>query len=133
MHEMYYEKKAKIVHLLEQIIQQLEIIGERCVNVRTVDDFLNSNAGMSLLDGICMKLIAVGESLKNLDKLTERNLLIHYPQIPWREVMGMRDIIVHHYFEIDADVIFATVQDSVPQLLEVLYQIKDDLNSEERF
>lgn len=133
MHERYYEKKAKIVHLLEQIIQQLEIIGERCVNVRTVDDFLNSNAGMSLLDGICMKLIAVGESLKNLDKLTERNLLIHYPQIPWREVMGMRDIIVHHYFEIDADVIFATVQDSVPQLLEVLYQIKDDINSEERF
>lgn len=132
MHERYYEKKTKIVHLLEQIIQQLEIIGDRCVNVRTVDDFLNSNAGMSLLDGICMKLIAVGESLKNLDKLTERNLLIHYPQIPWREVMGMRDIIVHHYFEIDADVIFATVQDSVPQLLEVLYLIKDDINSEER-
>lgn len=130
MHDKSNERKAKIVHLLEQIIEQLEIVCERCRNVRTVNDFLNSNEGMSLLDGICMKLIAVGESLKNLDKLTERNLLIHYPQIPWREVMGMRDIIVHHYFEIDADVIFATVQENVPQLLKVLRKIKEDITSD---
>ena len=44
--------------------------------------------------------------------------------------MGMRDIIVHHYFEIDADVIFATVQENVPQLLIVLQKIKEDITSE---
>jgi putative toxin-antitoxin system, antitoxin component len=37
--------------------------------------------------------------------------------------MGMRDIIVHHYFEIDADVIFNTVKENVPLLMEVLKQI----------
>lgn len=80
-----------------------------------------------MLDGVCMKLIASGESIKNLDKLTAGNLLVYYPQIPWREVMGMRDIIVHHYFEVDADVIFNTVQESIPPLLEVLEQMRKDL------
>lgn len=123
------ELNARIVHLLERIAEQLEIIMGRCHNIHCVDDFLDSPEGMSLLDGVCMKLIAIGESIKNLDKLTGRNLLINYPQISWREVMGMRDIIVHHYFEIDADVIFATVRENVPQLLDMIQQMKEDVRA----
>lgn len=121
------EKDAKLVHLLDTIARQLEITEKRCRNILSVDDFLDSPEGMSLLDGVCMKLIAVGESIKNLDKLTGRNLLIRYPQIPWREVMGMRDIIVHHYFEIDADIILATVRENVPCLHEAILRIKEDV------
>nr|WP_260458316.1 HepT-like ribonuclease domain-containing protein [Bacteroides salyersiae] len=82
---------------------------------------------MSLLDGICMKLIAVGESIKNLDKITNNQLLPRYPHIPWREIMGMRDIIVHHYFEIDADVILITVQDGIPSLLATIKIMAQEL------
>lgn len=121
------ERNAKLVHLLDSIAQQLEITIERCRDIQSVDDFLDSSEGMLLLDGVCMKLIAIGESVKNLDKLTERNLLVNYPQIPWREVMGMRDIIVHHYFEIDAVVILATVRENVPSLHDVMIQIKKDV------
>lgn len=56
--------------------------------------------------------------------------MVNYPQIPWREVMGMRDIIVHHYFEIDADVIFATVRENVPELLSIISLIKKDIEAE---
>lgn len=121
------ENNAKLVHLLDSIAQQLEITIERCRGIQSVDDFLNSPGGMLLLDGVCMKLIAVGESVKNLDKLTGRNLLVNYPEIPWREVMGMRDIIVHHYFEIDAVVILATVHENIPSLYEAIMQIKEDV------
>ena len=62
-----------------------------------------------------------------MDKLTAGNLLIYYPQIPWREVMGMRDIIVHHYFEVDADVIFNTVKENIPLLMDTLLQMREDL------
>lgn len=127
---MFNKNKSEVIHLIGRIAEQLEIVCERCRNVQSVNDFLGSNEGMSLLDGVCMKLIAVGESIKNLDKLTERCLLINYPQIPWREVMGMRDIIVHHYFEIDADVIFATVRESVPELLKIINLIKKDIEAE---
>lgn len=124
---MYSDTRNKTAHLLSLIAQSLETICQRCENIKTVNDFLDSPQGMSLLDGVCMKLIAIGESVKNLDKLTNKHLLINYPQIPWREVMGMRDIIVHHYFEIDADVILKTVHENVPLLLEVIIQMKKDM------
>ena len=57
-----------------------------------------------------MKLVAVGESIKNIDKITNKQLFRDYPNINWRDVMGMRDIIVHHYFDIDADEIYKTLK-----------------------
>ena len=48
-----------------------------------------------------MLLIAIGESLKNLDKTTDGLLLPTYPSIPWKNVKGLRDIIAHHYFPMD--------------------------------
>ena len=104
---------VKVLHLLDKVIESLEVIQQRTENIHCTNDFLDSATGTLLLDGVCMKLIATGESIKNLDKLTAGNLLIYYPQIPWREVMGMRDIIVHHYFEVDADVIFNTVKENI--------------------
>lgn len=121
---MHSDNDLQIAHLLERITQSLEIILERCAEIYTVNDFLNSPEGMSLLDGVCMKLIAVGESIKKLDKITNNQLLPHYPLIPWREIMGMRDIIVHHYFEIDADVILATVRDGIPPLLTTIKEMR---------
>jgi uncharacterized protein with HEPN domain len=50
--------------------------------------------------------IIIGESLKNLDKITEGNLLPQYPQVDWKKAKGLRDIISHHYFDIDAEEIF---------------------------
>ena len=111
---------VKVLHLLDKVIESLEVIQQRTENI-------HSATGTLLLDGVCMKLIATGESIKNLDKLTAGNLLIYYPQIPWREVMGMRDIIVHHYFEVDADVIFNTVKENIPLLMDTLLQMREDL------
>jgi uncharacterized protein with HEPN domain len=74
---------------------------ERTEKIYDIDDFLGSTNGMILLDAVCMLLIAIGESLKNLDKVTERKLLPTYPSIPWKQIKGMRDIISHHYFDVD--------------------------------
>ena len=118
---------VKVLHLLDKVIESLEVIQQRTENIHCTNDFLDFATGTLLLDGVCMKLIATGESIKNLDKLTAGNLLIYYPQIPWREVMGMRDIIVHHYFEVDADVIFNTVKENIPLLMDTLLQMREDL------
>ncbi|WP_423127232.1 HepT-like ribonuclease domain-containing protein [Gaoshiqia sp. Z1-71] len=77
-----------------------------------------------------MKLVAVGESIKNLDKITNRELLCQYPQINWKQAMGMRDIIVHHYFDVDAEEIYKTLQEDIPLLRTVLNRIETDLKSE---
>ena len=69
---------------------------------------------------LAKNLIALGESVKGLDKQTHGQLLSRYPEIYWSGVMRMRDKIAHHYFEIDTDVVFRTVQEDVPQMKDVI-------------
>ena len=114
-------------HTLELIRDSLELIEKRWSDIYSVDDFLLSDSGMMKLDSVCMKLTAIGESIKNLDKITNKELLVKYPEIPWRNVMGIRDIIVHHYFDVDADEIFRICKEDIPQLYKVIIKIINDL------
>jgi uncharacterized protein with HEPN domain len=87
---------------------------ERTKNIHSVDDFLSTPGGMEKLDAACMVLIAIGESIKNLDKVSNGELLPRYPQLQWGSIMRMRDKIAHHYFEIDAEVVLLTVKEDIP-------------------
>ncbi|WP_044268824.1 HepT-like ribonuclease domain-containing protein [Bacteroides timonensis] len=119
--------KLIALHTLKLICDSLELIEKRCSDIYSVDDFLLSDSGMMKLDSVCMKLTAIGESIKNLDKITNKELFVKYPEIPWRNVMGIRDIIVHHYFDVDADEIFRICKEDVPQLYKVIIKIINDL------
>ncbi len=58
---------------------------------------------MERLESTCMLLIAIGEGLKGIDKITDKQLL-RYPEIDWKGAMGIRDIIAHHYFDLDGEI-----------------------------
>jgi uncharacterized protein with HEPN domain len=113
---------------LQKIKAMLDLIVERTSVVSTPDDFLCSSDGMLRLDAICMNLIALGESVKGLDKQTDGLLLKNYPEVYWKGVMGMRDKISHHYFEIDTDVVFRTLKEDIPTMLPVVERMISDLN-----
>lgn len=83
---------------------------------------------MEKLDAACMLLIAIGESLKGFDKVTEKKVLITHPQIPWNNVMGVRDIIAHHYFNVDAEEIFGIVHSELSPLLEAIRYLIQELS-----
>ena len=74
-----------------------------------------------------MQLIALGESLKNLDKITSGELLKQYPQVDWRKAKGLRDIITHHYFSVNADAIFDVCETKISFLNDVILIIIKDL------
>ena len=71
---------------------------------------------MEKLDAACMVIIALGESVKTLDKQTDKKLLPTYPSIDWRKVMGARDIIAHHYFDVDAEEVFNIIKNDLDPL-----------------
>ncbi|MBD3795705.1 DUF86 domain-containing protein [Sulfurimonas sp.] len=121
-----YDKEL-VLDILDQIVEAIEIVQERCKFANCENDFMDTKEGQEKLDSICMKLIAVGESLKNIDKLTDKKLLEEYPQIEWRKIKGIRDFISHHYFDLDAEVIFGICQDHINDLLVVLKQMRSDL------
>ena len=65
-------------------------------------------------------LSAIGESLKNLDKTTNGVLLPTYPSIPWKNVKGLRDIIAHHYFDVDASQILWIIKNEISPLKDAI-------------
>ena len=83
---------------------------------------------MERLESTCMLLIAIGEGVKGVDNLTEKNLFSHYSGIDWKGVMGMRDIIAHHYFDLDAEIVYDVIKNDLPQLKEILEQIIDEFD-----
>ena len=119
--------KSLVIEILTQIENAIKITLKRFEIVDSVDYFTNTPQGMEKLDSICMQLIAIGESLKNIDKITNKELLEKYPQIDWKGAKGMRDIISHHYFDIDANDIYFVCDTKLEELLETIILIRKEL------
>ena len=119
--------KSLIIDIISQIIDAVEIIKERCDFAKKEDDFIDTKEGQEKLDSICMKLIAVGESLKKIDYLTNKELLQKYPQIEWKKIKGIRDFISHHYFDLDANIIYNICNNHIDELLDTLKIMKKEL------
>lgn len=123
-----HNDRLLILHsTLEDIITSLKLIQQRFQSIQTSDDFLKDERGLEKLDSISMRLIAIGEGFKNVDKLTDNQLLEKYPQIPWKQVKGVRDILSHHYFDLDAETIFEICANEIDRLLNTTMTIVDEV------
>ena len=115
--ELEFNDKTPIdSETLKNIKIAINRLEERNVQVHSVNDFLLSPWGMEKLDAACMVIIALGESVKTLDKQTDKKLLPTYPSIDWKKVMGARDIIAHHYFDVDAEEVFNIIKNDLDPL-----------------
>ncbi len=119
--------KSLLRDVLEDTIQATEKIKQRCAKVTSVDDFLDTEEGQILLDSICMLLIAVGEAVKQIDKITDKTLLKNYPQVEWKKVAGIRDVLSHHYFDLNAETVFGLCEKRIAVLKSTLQEIDNSL------
>lgn len=92
------------IQCLNNIRKALLMIEERANVISCMDDFLQTPDGMLRLDAICMNLIALGESVKNFDK------------------------IAHHYFDIDAGIVYTTIKEDIPPLLPTIETMIKDIS-----
>ena len=121
------DPQALRLHLM-QVVAALERIPRRFTGIHQAEDFLASDEGVDRLDAICMMLIAVGEAFKQIDRKTDGKLLPRYPEVDWVGVKGVRDVVAHGYFDVDADQVFAICQHDVPILLQTVRRMIDDLS-----
>lgn len=115
--------------ILKNILWSIDQIGKRFRGIRNSDDFLNNDEGLQRLDSICMQLINIGEALKQIDKLTDNKLLTNYPQVNWKHAKGMRDIITHHYFDIDAEIVYTACNEHIPDMKKTIEKIVSELTN----
>jgi len=123
---IFYDKEL-VREVLTQILKSADTILYRFSPVNEVKDLTDSQSGMEKLDSICMQLIAMGENLKNIDKITNGSLLSIYPEVNWKGAKAMRDIIGHHYFEIDAEVIFDVCKNKMRHLRDTVIKMLADM------
>ena len=123
-----YDRELAL-EIIKQIHQAAKTIIFRFDSVKKISDFTESPQGMEKLDSICMLLIAIGEALKNLDKVTNNSLLISYPQVNWKNAKGMRDVISHHYFQVDAEIIFNVCSDHIGNMKDTLDDMIQELST----
>lgn len=119
--------KELLKEMLEQIDGAAEEIIERFGKIKSPDDFNSSPENRTIMDSICMKLIVIGEILKKIDKRTGGQLFDEYPEIPWKEAMGIRDVIAHDYFRTIPEEIFQVCKDDVPKLHKTLAKMKKEI------
>ncbi len=115
------------LHILNRIEEAINTVQVRSIAIHNADDFLLTPEGKEKLDAACMVIEAIGESFKNLDKLTNNKLLPLYPDIEWKEVKGVRDVIAHHYFDIDANEIFSIINNDFDSLKDAIRFFKEVL------
>ena len=74
---------------------------------------------------LCKSL--TGNHWKNLDKITGGTLLTRYPEVDWKGAKGMRDIISHHYFDLNAEVVFTICREHISSLIKAITKMKDEM------
>ncbi|MEO8233612.1 MAG: HepT-like ribonuclease domain-containing protein [Ignavibacteriota bacterium] len=118
-----------ILSQFEDVQEAISIIKSRIYGIESPLDFLKDEDSIIIYDSIAMRLQTIGESIKNVDK-KNKSFLLNYSEIEWQEIMKLRDIISHHYKELNADIIFYTCKEDIPALEKIVEKIISDLNEQ---
>jgi uncharacterized protein with HEPN domain len=100
---------------IEHILQSIERIGHYLGgkdHQSFADDFMTQ-------DAVVRQLEIIGEATKRISK-DLRNL---NPQVPWSDMAGMRDILIHDYIDVDLDIVWKTASESIIQLKNLLQNL----------
>ncbi len=96
--EVFIGHILESIHLIEKYVDQVP-----------KKDFLESN---NIQDAVIRRLEIIGEAVKNLPP----EFRAEYPDVQWRQIAGMRDVLIHGYFGVDLDLTWKVVKSDLPEL-----------------
>lgn len=86
-------------------------------------DYESFKKDLKTQDAVMMRLVSIGELVNRLIEY-DSDFINDTPHIPWNMIRGMRNKIAHDYFGIDSRVLFETARASIPQLAEMMRELK---------
>ena len=106
---------------LKHILDETEFLLNETRNL-TYEDFVSNEL---LKRGCTRSLEIIGEAVKNISAdLKER-----YDDVQWKKIAGMRDKIIHYYFGVNWDIVWATIQDRIYELKERIEKIINEIEN----
>ena len=105
---------------LDDILQSIEKIERYIQNIPSYRDF---SADTLTTDAVIRNLEIIGEAVKNLPVEIKRK----YPNVVWKKIAGLRDILIHAYFGVDLKIVWDVVINKIPELKESVSKIAKEL------
>ena len=110
------DERELVIDILEQIRTGIDQLQDWNAEVTSEDDYYMSSDGMQKLAASCMLIEAIGEGIKQINKITRGELLPERPEIPWSDVVGIRNHIAHGYFHINGALVLSTIRNDLESL-----------------
>ncbi len=104
---------------LQHILECTELIEKYTENM----DFDQLKANLQIQDAVVRRIEIIGEATKNIPELIKAK----YPEVIWKDMAGMRDILIHRYYGVSLDVTWGVIKNRVPRLKGQIEMILQDL------
>lgn len=105
--------KKNTEELLKYALLGINLIEKRFKTISSSDDFLSTESGLEKLDSISMRLQTIGEAIKNILKTDKDALLSGASFDYWSNIVKLREIISHHYIDIDAEIVYEICEEEL--------------------
>jgi len=105
------DDKARMKHMLDAALDANKFLGKAT--------FEELQRDRKLGNAIVRSLEIIGEAAANVTKTTQAK----YPEIEWTVIIGMRNRLIHAYFDINYHIVWQTVNENLPPLVEQLHSI----------
>jgi uncharacterized protein with HEPN domain len=116
----------EIVDCVDLMLESIKLIESRYLKIRLPDEFVQSADGITLLDAISMRLQVIGESVRKIQKMNA-SFFDPYSAIEWDKIARFRDLVSHHYDQIDHEIVYDICKVHIPKLKSTLQKIRSEL------